>query len=1037
MCPALFAVDRDLRIDQMHHTAWTADDAGIGEIKQVAQTSDGFLWLVTSTAHLLRFDGLHFEPIDTALSGRLPVDDHTWNDIYSIDAEPGGGLWIEHAASFRLDLLRNGSIKSFTVKDGLPKIPIERMAQDQDGILWIATAEGLARLQDLHCGVVAGGWGYSGGKPAALFIDRSGTVWVKSHDGRLFFLNHGSRTFQINKSGSGKPLVDGYFAQAPDGTIWQSGSGGIEQVLLGNDDRVASHAYLLEPHSDVRIIFFDRDGALWFDLGDGIHRIAHPDKMPLQREFPVTRDKPDSQKTQSTPKLVSDAFTPKQGLSSDVIWSVWQDAEGNIWLGTGGGLDRFSNNAFIRTPLPPTRLEQFSLAAGNNGSVWAANWEAPLFHIGDGALNSYKIAGNTSTLYCDPSGVIWVGKLGKSLWHSTDTGFVSVGWPPGRQQDYVTSMAMDRAGDLWVSLATQGIFRFAKGVWTSENERLKIPSNAPVHAISADDRGHVWFNAGPLTELDGANVHKFDQSNGIVKGYATAIQARGQHVLIGGLFGLALLMNGRFQAIKGIGDETFGGLTGIIELSDGDVWIDTAQGVVCISATEVQHAIQDRDYRVNFRRFDALDGLVGKATYWIPLPTAALGSNGRVWFSTNRGVFWADPERLARNRNPVPPPVFVNSVTSNEKRFAIVNDLLLPVHTGSLQIDYTALSLTLPERVRFRYMLEGVDQQWQDAGTRRQAFYTNLTPRTYKFKVIACNNDGVWNETGAVVNFVIAAAWYQTLWFRCLCALALLGVLWSLYALRLAWATAEINERLGERMKERERIARELHDTLLQGFQGIMLRFQAVKKQIPSDLQAHRAMEETLNRADGVLIEGRQRVRDLRFESLLETDVARELELCGQELAQDHEISFSVSTVGATRVLQPLARDEVLQIGREAIVNAFMHSLALRIEVEVIYAPTELQLRVRDDGIGIDADVVKVGLAGHWGLPGMRERASEIGAHLDIWGSKGAGVEIDLKVPGKIAYVHGRERLSMLRFGKFRGRRKELSGKSVVSRNPD
>jgi ligand-binding sensor domain-containing protein len=1020
MSPALFAVDRDLRIDQMHHTAWTADDAGIGEIRQVAQTSDGFLWLVTSTAHLLRFDGLHFEPIETALAGKLPADDRMWNDIYSIDAVPGGGLWIEHGASLRLDLLRNGSIKSFTVKDGLPTIPIERMVQDQDGILWIATAEGLGRLQDLHCAVVAGGWGYSGGRPADLFIDRSGTVWVKSHDGRLFFLNHGSRTFQINKSGSGKPEVDGYLAQAPDGTIWQSGFGGVEQVLLGTDDRPGNHVYLIEPHSEVQNILFDRDGALWFHLIDGIHRIPHPQRIRLPRKSPAAQEKAILPVARATPNFDNDAFTSKNGLSSNSIWCFQQDREGNIWVGTRNGLDRFSNNVVIQVPLPPTPQGQFALAAGTHGSVWAADWDPPLFKIEDRVQGSYKFSGNISTVYCDPAGVVWVGKLGKSLWHSTGSGFVSVGWPPGREQDYIKSMAMDREGGLWVSLATQGIFRFANGVWTNENQRLKIPSNSIVQAISVDENGRVWFNTGKLTELDRSNVQNFGERNGILRGYATALQARGQHTWMGGLFGLALFTNGHFQAIKGIGDEAFGGLTGIIELSDGDLWFNTSEGVVLISASEIQHAIREPGYRVSFRRFDALDGLVGKATYWIPVPTAALGTNGRLWFSTSRGVFWVDPERLARNRNSVPPPVFVNSVTSNGKQFAIVDTVQLPVHTSSLQIDYTALSLTLAERVRFRYMLGSVDRQWQDAGTRRQAFYTNLSPGAYHFRVIACNNDGVWNETGAVINFVIAPAWYQTLWFKCLAALALLGALWSLYALRLAWATAEINERLGERMKERERIARELHDTLLQGFQGIMLRFQAVQKQIPSDLQAHRAMEETLNRADGVLIEGRQRVRDLRFDSFSETDVARVLELCGQELAQDHEISFSVSTVGVARVLQPMARDQVLQIGREAIVNAFMHSHASRIEVEVIYAPTEFQLRVRDDGIGIGSDVVKAGLAGHWGLPGMRERASEIGAHLDIWGSKGAGVEIDLRVPGKIAYVPVRERRSILRFAKFR-----------------
>lgn len=317
----------------------------------------------------------------------------------------------------------------------------------------------------------------------------------------------------------------------------------------------------------------------------------------------------------------------------------------------------------------------------------------------------------------------------------------------------------------------------------------------------------------------------------------------------------------------------------------------------------------------------------------------------------------------------------------------------------------------MPQRVSFRYMLDGIDRDWQDAGTRRQAFYTSLSRGNYQFRVIACNNDGVWNQTGATMKFVIAAAWYQAVWFRCLCALALLGALWSIYVFRLARATAEINERLNERIKERERIARDLHDTLLQGFQGLMLHFQAVLKLIPKDNGAHIAMEKALDRADDVLLEGRESVRNLRFESLTNSDLAEEFEIYAQASSRDQTIEFSISTVGSPRALQPIVRDEVLKIGREALLNAFKHSHASRVEVEITYASSRFELRVRDHGEGIDPKVVESGRPGHWGLLGMRERANQAGGQLNVWNSQGAGVEIELTIPSKIAYPPVQSRL--------------------------
>jgi signal transduction histidine kinase/ligand-binding sensor domain-containing protein len=1009
--PTLFGLDRDVQIDQLHHTAWTADNATVGETKQVVQTSDGFLWLLTSDDRLLRFDGIRFEPIETAMAGVLPTGEHRWDDVFTIEVVPDGGLWIGHALP-RVDLVKNGQVHTFSTENCFPNAPIERMVRDHDGVLWIGTPGGLGRLQDSQCDSIGPSWGYSGGRLVALLVDRAGTLWVKSQDGRLFFLRHGAKAFEINASGSGNSEAESALAQAPDGSIWQATSFGIQRILQGRDDHPGIRGPMLGPHAAVSRILFDRDGALWFVMQDGIHRIPYPDRLvPWQ-----PRRGENIPAKSLTPSVKADGsfqtFTIEQGLSSDVIWNLFQDREGDIWTATGAGVDRFRNNAFIRAPLKTTQQGQFTFATGERGTVWAANWASPLFNLADRVLTTHPFTEqNISALYRDPSGVVWVGTLGKPIWHSSGSGFVRAGWPDGEIKTYVRAMSMDRAGGLWVSLATGGVFRLAEGAWTRQNDRLGIPASIAVYAIVTDDQGRVWFDMGRrIYVLDGDQVRKFDHSNGLEIGYATVIEVKGMHTWLGGLFGVALLMDNHFQVIKGVGGEVFHVTSAIIERPDGEVWVNTGSGAVRIPASEVQKAIRDPAYQVRFQRFDALDGLDGKATYWIPVPTAIAGLDGKLWFSTNKGVFWVDPERTATHRNLERPPVYVTSITSAGKRFPISDRLQLPAHTDSIQIDYTALSLAIPERVNFRYRLEGVDRQWQDAGTRRQSFYTNLSPGDYRFQVIASNEDGVWNDAGAVLRFVTFAAWYQTLWFRCLCAIAILGALWSLYLLRLTKVTADINARLSERLKERERIARELHDTLLQSFQGLVLHFQRARNLLPArPMEAVERLDTALERAESAIAEGRNAIHDIRSSALVDGDFAQAMTAVGEELSAG-DISkdlatFNVVVEGSVKPLDPILRDEMYRIAREALRNAFSHAAAHHIEAEIAYGEKLFRVRIRDDGKGVDARVLDQGeRAGHWGLPGMRERAEQVGGQLKVWSEAGAGTEIELSVPGSVAY---------------------------------
>jgi signal transduction histidine kinase len=312
------------------------------------------------------------------------------------------------------------------------------------------------------------------------------------------------------------------------------------------------------------------------------------------------------------------------------------------------------------------------------------------------------------------------------------------------------------------------------------------------------------------------------------------------------------------------------------------------------------------------------------------------------------------------------------------------------------------LSLTIPERVKFRYRLKGLNHGWVDAGVRRQAFFTNLAPGRYAFEVLACNNDGVWTSTPAVWRFVILPAYYQTLWFKAALWTTAVMLLWLFYLYRLRQISAEIHGRFNERQRERERIARELHDTLLQGFQGLVLRFQAILNRIPEDDPLRASVSNALFRADEVLIEGRDRVREIRSEP--SRDLHNLLGSFGDSQASE-STSFQLFLVGTVAALKPLICAEVYGIAREALTNAFRHASASQVEAELIYDRAQFNLRIRDNGTGIDEQTVSGGRLGHWGLQGMRERANLLGGKLSIWSRPGSGTEIELLIPGKLAYA--------------------------------
>jgi signal transduction histidine kinase len=444
------------------------------------------------------------------------------------------------------------------------------------------------------------------------------------------------------------------------------------------------------------------------------------------------------------------------------------------------------------------------------------------------------------------------------------------------------------------------------------------------------------------------------------------------------------------------------------------VWLYLACGLVRIARSELDSWASHRKQTVVATVFDNSDGVSSHRFTGGYNSVVARSADGKLWFVRDAGVSVIDPHHLAFND--LPPPVHIEQVTADDKIYDATNGLRLPPRIRNLAIDYTALSLVAPEKMRFRYLLEGQDRDWKEVINDRQVQYSNLPPGSYRFRAVASNNSGVWNEAGATLEFSIAPAFFQTRWFQAAMALSFAALLWAAYQLRVAQLARQFNRTLDARVSERTRIARELHDTLLQSFHGLLLQFQTAVYLLPErPAEAREQLTGAIAHAAKAITEGRDAVQGLRSSTLERNDLAIAIRTLGDALASDGSgqttPDFSVAVEGETRDLHPIVRDEIYKIAAEALRNAFRHAHAARVEVEIHYDDEQLRLRVRDDGTGIDPKVLaNHGLEGHYGLRGMPERAALIDGKLAVWSEVGAGTEVELRLPARTVYAQPRRR---------------------------
>jgi signal transduction histidine kinase len=482
--------------------------------------------------------------------------------------------------------------------------------------------------------------------------------------------------------------------------------------------------------------------------------------------------------------------------------------------------------------------------------------------------------------------------------------------------------------------------------------------------------------------------------------------------------GLLHWKDGRWKVLDTRNGLPCDSIFSLIKDDHGSVWLYAQCGLLTISGPELNSWWERPDHKVAVTILDSLDGAQPRRGR--QQPTAAKSPSGELWFVNNTVAQMVDPNHL--DKNEIPPPVRIEGIVADQKSYLAHNDLRLPSLTRDLEIDYTALSFSVPKKVRFRYKLEGRDGDWQEPGTRRQAIYSDLPPRRYRFRVIACNNDGVWNEVGASLAFSVAPAWYQTSTFRFLCISSGILLVWAIYRLRVQRVANAMSVRFDERLAERTRMARELHDTLLQTIQGSKLVADDALEKSSDPVRMRRALERLSDWLGRAAEEGRAALNSLRTSTTERNDLAEGFQRAIQECRLHSPIEASFAVAGETQDMHPVVRDEVFRIGYEAIRNACAHSRGSRMEVELTYAH-DLTVRVADNGVGIAPSVLDQGRDGHFGLQGMRERAARIGAKLTIVSSAESGTQITAVVPGSIVF----RRVGGSRFWRIKTRFKRKS----------
>ncbi len=951
-----------------------------GPVYSITQTADGYLWIGTEKG-LIRFDGYSFRLMEATLAQQGPL-----THVLGLVPDADGSLWVRLR---RPTLLRYRDDAFEDAMDHLerPRPTAAAIARAADGSLLMWALEGEPRAVKLHgkkLETLAAPPKFSRSPVLALEQTANGDIWVGTRDAGLF-RSSGVRTTAIR---DGLPdLKVNALVTAPNGELWVGSDAGVARW----DGARLTQSGVPSALRGVQALSMtiDQDRNLWVGTNsNGLIRVN----------------------AQGAAATISPAT-----VTNDAVTAIFEDREGNLWIGTSRGLERWSDSPFVTYSSPEGLPADGSIPVyvDELGRTWFAPVTGGLWWIQDGQRGQISGDGLQKDLVYSLDGAkgeVWAGRQrggltrirfdkGSSFQVKTYTS------KDGLTQDSVFAVYRSkRDGSVWSGTLSGGVSRLEDGRFTTYGLAQGLASNS-VLSILEDSRGTMWFaTPGGLSAFANNQWKTFAAAEGLRSPVVNCLLEDSTRSLwAGGAAGLAVLTQGRFQVPPNIPLALRESILGLAEDRFGFLWIATSNHVLRVNRDRLRNgeltAADVREYGLD----DGLRGHEGVKRH----KSVVADDAGRNWFSLNKGISVVDPARLRYNSTPA--IVHVQSIVADGRAIRPSPGVHIPGGAKRITIGFAGLSLSAPERVRYRYRLDAFDRHWSEPAPGREAVYTNLPPGTFEFRVMASNSDGVWSDAeAAIARFEVDPLLWQTAWFRAgiVVLLALCG--FSLYRFRMHQVARRLNARFEERLSERTRIAQELHDTLLQGFISASMQLHVAAEMSPDDQKTKPALNRTLQLMSQVVEEGRNAVSGLRSTNSALLDLEHALSRVQEELASQGvavaAVAFRVVADGEPRKLNPLLRDEAYRIGREALVNAFRHSGASRIEVEVRYGLRRLWMTVRDNGKGLDPRILEsVRHEGQAGLISMRERAERIGAKLRC-SSDETGTEVELSVPGLIAY---------------------------------
>ena len=950
-CPAL---DPAREVSQYAHEAWsTRDGLPHDRVHSILQTRDGYIWVGTQ-AGLARFDGVRFVVFDrrTAPELRSPA-------ILSLAEAPDGSLWMGTYGG-GLTRLRDGRFTTFTTRDGLPNDFVWSVIVDRSGTPWLGTGGGgVARLRDGRFETFGRAQGLADDYVTRLFEARDGTLYAATNGGISILRDGRFDTYD--------PVPALSVAEGADGGVWIGTQGrGLVRVRGRKRSR-----YRTQPppvHDDVKVLLADRNANLWIGTDDGLLRHSGHGFV---------------------------RYTRHEGLSGGTVTALAEDREGGLWVGTSRGLNYFRDVeiSLFGTAQGLSNDTVFTVLEDSRGALWVGTLGG-LNRIEDGRVRVYTtkdglLDDRVVSLFEDRESRLWVG-TGGGLNELQDGLFRRHPTPPN-----VTAMAQTSDGALWFGTNGHGLLRHAGGEWRTFGAADGL-TNTLIRVLHEDRSGVLWIGTrggGAFRYRDSA-FSALTTRDGLSGDIVLSIHEDAEGALWIGTFGegLTRFKAGRLEVFttrEGLPCET---LFHILEDGRGDLWMSSEQGVFRVPKRELDEVAEGRRAAASVTLYGASGGSHTVQCNGSSQPAGWRTRDGLLWFPTNAGLASVDPKRLPERRRVLPP--VIEAALADGRPQDLSQPLVLPPGRGDLEIQYTALSFADSRQIRFRYRLEGFDGDWVEAGTRRVAYYTNIPPGRYVFRVSAAASDGLPGEEAASLPLELRPRFSQTTWFYALCAAGLGLLLWGGHLLHVH----EMRARFSAVLAERARIARDLHDTLAQGVVGISAQLQAVKARLRDDPEtAGRHLAQAVEMVRFTLVEVRRSVWDLRSQALEGSDLPKSLSDLAGRLSASTPITVRV--VGTPRAIPPEVESQLLHVAQEALSNAVRHARATRIHLDVSFDGPRVRLRVKDDGQGFEVEKPFSLADGHFGLVGMRERVERLSGELRVESAPGQGTEVVVVVP--------------------------------------